>query len=132
MAKQMEKAATRIADTIVELVERVGGPVTFARIEGEIPGFTSDGVRGWEYAIEKNDREMIIWDGMSQAGFTALRRVLSEHRVAVQYVSPVLYVVEGHLLQNENWVPMALLPARAANVDGPRWLTRLPQEALDR
>jgi len=37
--EQMEQQAIRIADAIVELVERTDAPVTLARIDREIPGF---------------------------------------------------------------------------------------------
>jgi hypothetical protein len=40
--KQIEKQANRIADAIVELVERTDGPVTLARIHREIPGFATE------------------------------------------------------------------------------------------
>jgi hypothetical protein len=36
---QMENQANRVADAIVDLVERNNGPVTLARIGREIPGF---------------------------------------------------------------------------------------------
>jgi hypothetical protein len=70
---------------------------------------------------------------MSEAGLAALKRVLSERRVAVQFVSPLLYVVlENRIVPNENWMPMVLLPPRAANLNAERWLSRVSQSMLDR
>jgi hypothetical protein len=44
---QIEKSANRIADAIVELVERTDGPVTLAQVEREIPGFAKKDPPAW-------------------------------------------------------------------------------------
>ena len=47
-----------------------------------------------------------------------------ERRVAVQFVSLLPYLLENILINNENWQPIVLLPARAANLDSPKFLIR--------
>jgi hypothetical protein len=128
---QMEKQAIRIAAAIVDLVERADGPVTLAQIEREVPGFSKKEPPAWEYFLERDDGETIIWNGMTEAGYMALRKVMSGHRVAVQYVSLMPYLVEECLLQRENWLPIVLLPVRAANLDTPRWRIRCSQAYRD-
>jgi hypothetical protein len=130
--KQTDKQATRIADAIVDLVERNNGPVTLAQIEREVPGFAKKEPPAWDYFLERDDGETVIWDGMTEAGLPALRNVMSGHRVAVQYVSSLLYVLpEGRCPQSENWLPTVLLPVRAANLDTPRWRIRCSQAYRD-
>jgi hypothetical protein len=128
---QVEKLANRIADAIVDLVERNNGPVTFARIAREIPGFAKNEPPAWEYYLERDGGETVIWDGMTEAGFTALRKVMSERRVAVQYVNSLLYILEDCVIDNDRWLPIVLLPARAANLDTPRWHVRCSQAYRD-
>jgi hypothetical protein len=122
--RQMENQANRIADAIVDLVERNNGPVTFARIGREIPGFAKNEPPAWEYFLERDDGESVIWNGMTEAGLTALRKVMSERRVAVQYVNSLPYIQEDHFITDERWLQIVLLPARAANLDTPRWHVR--------
>jgi hypothetical protein len=128
---QMEKQASRIADAIVDLVERTNGPVTLARIAREIPGFAKTEPPAWQYFIARDDGETVIWDGMTEAGLAALRKVMSGRRVAVQYVSLLPYLVEERWPQCENWLPTVLLPVRAANLDTPRWHVRCSQAYRD-
>jgi hypothetical protein len=129
--EQIEKQASRIADAIVDLVERTDGPVTLAQIEREIPDFATSGPPAWEYFLERDDGETIIWDGMTEAGFMALRKVMSGRRVAVQYVNPLPYILEDCFIDDGRWWPVVLLPARAANLDTPRWLIRCSQAYRD-
>jgi hypothetical protein len=68
---------------------------------------------------------------MTEAGYMALRKVMSGRRVAVQYVSPLVYLLEESGLQCENWLPTVLLPLRAANLDTPRWRIRCSQAYRD-
>jgi hypothetical protein len=127
-----ENQANRIADAIVDLVERNNGPITLAQIEREVPGFEKRESPAWEYFLERDDGETIIWDGMTEAGLMALRNVMSGHRVAVQYVSSLPYfLLEGRCPQSENWLPIVLLPVRAANLDTPRWRIRCSQAYRD-
>jgi hypothetical protein len=131
--RKLEKPASSIADAIVEFVERVGGPVALARIEREIPGFAAQGRRTWIYEIEGGDGEdgALIWDGMSKAGSAALGSILTERRVAIQMAPRLVYRLEGRYPIDENWVPIALLPASMANLEGPRLLIRGSQAVLD-
>jgi hypothetical protein len=131
-AKTLETQANLIADAIVDLVERTDGPVTLARIEREIPGFAQKESPSWEYVIEHEGGEALIWDGMTEAGLAALRKVMSGRRVAVQHlINLAPYLLEGHLPPNENWMPVVLLPVRAANLDTPKWLMRYSEKFLD-
>jgi hypothetical protein len=122
---EVEKRASRMADLIVELVERTDGPVTLARIHREIQGFAKEDPHVWQYYLERDDGEQIIWDGMTEAGLKALNKVMCGRRVAIQYLtSQLLYLIDGCYHRSENWVPIVLLPAKAANVDTPNWLVR--------
>jgi len=117
--KQIEKQANRIADAIVELVERTDGPVTLAQINREIPGFSTNEDPSWDYHIKHEGGVGIIWDGMTEAGTEALRKVIRGRRVTVQLVDAWLYILEGGGIRNERWRPIVLLPARAANLETP-------------
>ena len=126
-----EKQAEPIADAIVDLVERVNGPVTLARIDREIAGFAKNNPPSWEYFFEHGGGETLIWDGMTKAGLAALRMVMSGRRVAVQsLVSLLPYVLEGGYPRRDNWMPVVLLPVRAANLDTPNWRMRCSQRAM--
>jgi len=131
--KQMEKQASHIADAIVDLVERANGPVTLSEINRKIPGFAAKEPPAWEYFYEHDDgTEVVIWDGMTEAGFEALRKVIRGRRVAIQFVKPVLYfLMENCLFHNDQWWPIVLLPARAANVETPAYLERTSQKQQD-
>jgi hypothetical protein len=65
---------------------------------------------------------------MSEAGVGALQKVLRGRRVAIQFVNSLLYLLEGRFADDENWQPIVLLPARAANLDCPRCLLRASQD----
>jgi hypothetical protein len=116
--EQIEKQANRIADAIVDLVERCDGPVTLAQINREIPGFGTDEDPSWAYHINHEGGVGIIWDGMTKAGKEALRKVIRGRRVAVQLVDPRLYILEGYSM-SAGCFPVVLLPARAANLETP-------------
>jgi hypothetical protein len=129
--KQDFAPVTTISTTSMLIVERTDGPVTLADIHREIPGFAEKNhPTKWEYLVEHHGGETVIWAGMTEAGFEALRKVISGRRVAVQYVSPLLYFIEGCYPRSENWMPVVLLPARAANLDTPNWLLRGSQDYL--
>jgi hypothetical protein len=131
-SKKLEKQAGLIADAIVELVERTDGPVTLARIDREIQGFAKNKGPSWEYVIEHGGGETLVWDGMTEAGLAALRKVMSGRRVAVQHLINLLpYLLGGDLPQRVNWMPVVLLPVRAANLDTPKWLMRYSEKFLD-
>jgi hypothetical protein len=124
-AKQTEKEAARIADAIVDLVEHSDGPVPLTRLDREIAGFAQKDEPSWQYMRGK----WVIWEGMTETGYLALQKIISGRLVAVQSLpaSPL-----SHLFGcPENWQPIALHPARAANVDGPNILFHWPQADRD-
>jgi hypothetical protein len=100
------------------LSRRCDGLVTLARIHREIPGFGSDKDPAWDYHINHAGGVSILWDGMTKAGTEALRKVIDGRRVAVQFVHPWLYILEGYSM-SERCFPIVLLPARAANLETP-------------
>ncbi len=113
---QLEKQAKRIADAIVELVEGTDGPVTLAQVERDVAGFAKEAPPFWRYGFKTG---RFYWDGMTEAGEKALEQVMHERRVTVQFVSLLPYILEDCLIKDENWQPIVLLPARAANLDSP-------------
>jgi len=131
MRTNKQKQVIRIANAIVDLVERTDGPVTFTQIEREVEGFATNEPSSWAYALgERPGRPAgVIWNGMSEAGAAALCRVMQERRVAVQIVTPDLYL--DRFPEDEKWIPLVLLPVRAANLDGPHWHMRAPPAYLD-
>jgi hypothetical protein len=54
-------------------------------------------------------------------------------KVAIQFVTPQPYLLDGGgcYLDREDWLPIMLLPARAANIDGPMFLARLSPQSLE-
>jgi hypothetical protein len=129
--EQIENQASRIADAIVDLVERTDGPVTLTQIEREVEGFMTKEPQSCSYILGETPEQpaIAIWSDMTEAGATALCQVMCERRVAVQFVTPVLY--SDRVLEHEKWAPIVLLPVRAANLDGPRWHIRAPEAYLD-
>jgi hypothetical protein len=126
------KEAVRIANAIVALVERHDGPVTLARLDCEIPGFAQQAGPSWQFAHEHGGGEIVIWEGMTEAGYLALHEVMFGRRVAVELLSnPLPYFVADKFPECENWQPVLLLPVRAANMDTPRLLLHWPQDHRD-
>jgi hypothetical protein len=74
--------------------------------------------------------QALFWYGMTEAGAAALQNVMSVRRVAIQFVSLLPYILEGCVIKEDNWQPIVLLPARAANLDTPNWLIRAPQAVI--
>jgi hypothetical protein len=123
----LEKEAGRIADAITELVNRIQGPVMLTQVDREVPGFAGHAPPYWDHLSRGRRHERSFWYGMTEAGHTALLKVMNERRVAIQFVSPLLYLaLENLLIEDMNWQPIVLLPARAANVESPNWSMRLP------
>jgi hypothetical protein len=114
----------RIADAIVDLVESTGGPVLLHELDQKVSGFKARGRWGYNYFITNNGKEIIYWQGMTEAGLEAFRSVLNGQRVAVQYVSGLLYFMDGVQVSADPWEPIALLPVRAANIETPKWAIR--------
>jgi hypothetical protein len=123
-AKSSEVA--RIADAIVDLVERTDGPVPLNRIDEQVRGFRAPHGPSWSYFIRHDAGEAVIWNGMTKAGYKALRHVLNERQVALQPVNVLPYIFENVRLLDPAWQPVVLLPKRAANFDGPYWPFRVP------
>jgi hypothetical protein len=121
---QLESLSNKIADAIIDLVNDTNGPVTFSRVDLEVPGFTSKDRSTWDYLIDNAGKEFLIWSGMSEAGYAALSKVISGRRVAIQFVNVRPYVLDGCLLYNDDWLPSVLVPAKAANLETPRRLLR--------
>jgi hypothetical protein len=124
--KQLEKRSNEIANAIVALVNKTNGPVKFSRLDREVSGFTSKEQSIWQYLIDNSGKEFLIWSGMSEAGSAALSKVISGHRIALQFVNAVPYILDGCLLYDDDWLPSVLLPARAANLETPKRLLRSP------
>ena len=128
VARSRRNKVARIADKIVDLVERTSGPVFLHEIDQAVPGFKATRPRGYNYFITSNGKETVYWDGMSKAGRDALRCVLNGRRAAVQCVSALPYVADFAGIDDPNWQPIALLPVRAANIDTPTWAARVSPE----
>jgi hypothetical protein len=129
--QQLSQAASAIANSIVELVERTDGPVTLARIAREIPGFAEKEPPAWCYVVNHAQGEMFIWDGMTEAGNAALRDVMSGRRVAVQFVNPLPYILENSISASKNWQPIVLLPKSAGNLVTRNWLMRVSPDCQE-
>jgi hypothetical protein len=129
--KRTERQAKRIADAIVDLVERTDGPVTFARIAREISGFAKVEPPARVFELVDSDERKVIWGGLTEAGHAALRKVMCGRRVAVQHVSSEFYLRDRCCLPDKDWLPTVLLPVRAANLDTPNWRVRCSQRLRD-
>ena len=127
----IEKETRRIANAIVDLVERTDGFVTLAEVEREVAGFAEHGAPSWSCVNEHAGKETVFWNGMTEAGEKALKKVLRERRVTIQFVNLLPYILENCIIKDANWQPIVLLPARAANLDTPNWLLRLPQAIIN-
>jgi hypothetical protein len=121
---QSEPFANKIADAIVDLVNDSDGPVTFSRIALEVPGFAAQKPPTHGYALElRPGTEMLLWSGMSEAGYLALRKIINGRRVAIQFVSALPYILDCFPV-DDDWMPAMLLPTKGANFETPRWLIR--------
>jgi hypothetical protein len=69
---------------------------------------------------------------MTEAGGKALRKVTKERMVAVQFVNVLPYLIDGCVETAENWQPVVLLPAKAANIAAPIGLLRFPESFFKR
>src|SRR5262245_40222767 len=130
MDSDLKTEATRIADDIVALVERTGGPVTLCRVHREVAGFAAAEPPYREICREKAGQRVIYWSGMTEAGAQALNDVLYGSRVAVEIVNVLPYFLDGGGLENDDWVPIVLLPASHANLSAKNGLFRVPKELL--
>jgi hypothetical protein len=126
---QLEKRSSKIADAIVDLVNDTDGPVTLLQVEREVPGFAMNGLPAWYFAFHRPSGDDLVWGGITEAGEAALRKIVYGRKVAIQFVTPLPYLLDvgACCLDRDDWVPIMLLPARAANIDGPKffWLAYL-------
>lgn len=124
MNHTVQRRANKIANAIVKLVDQVG-PVTLAHINRNISGFSKKDDPSWSYHLDSVVGRWLIWNGMTEAGLLALRGVLRNRRVALQWVDVRPYLIENFVLENDDWRPALLLPANAANLDSPDRLLRV-------
>jgi hypothetical protein len=124
--------SNRIADAIVALVNATDGPVTLLQVEREITGFKSVEQPGWHFAFHSNG-DGFVWGGMSEAAVSALCDVIFGKKVAVQFVTPLPYLLDGPTpyLDHSDWRPILLLPASGANIDNHKFLARLSPQCLE-
>ena len=115
-----------MAREIVSLVERIDGPAPLNRIDQHVSGFRALHGPSWSYFMRHSAGEAVLWDGMTEAGYKALRHVLNEREVALQLVNALPYIFENVRLIDPDWQPVLLLPVRAANINGPHWAFRVP------
>jgi hypothetical protein len=120
-----QREVERIAAAIIDLVERTNGPVLLSELDEKVSGFSAAHGPAHEYFISHNQGETLVWEGMTEAGYKALRNVLNTRQVAIQYVSILPYLLADAMSSNENWQPFVLMPARAANLDTPTWAMRV-------
>lgn len=115
----------RIANEIVDLVERTDGPVLLNEVDEIVRGFSKPRGPSYSYFASKNGREVTFWYNMTYAGQKALQHVLETRRVAVQLVNQLPYFLEGVRFCDDTWQPIVLLPLRAANLETPNFNVRL-------
>jgi hypothetical protein len=97
----------------------------------KLAGFAAEeGAFSWRFVKEDEGKETVYWSGMTEPGLMALIEVIDCRKVAVQLVTAQAYILGGAFLRDQNWQPILLLPARAANLDGPGGLLRVPQAAI--
>jgi hypothetical protein len=120
-----QREVERIAAAIIDLVERTNGPVLLSELDEKVSGFSAAHGPAHEYFISHNQGETLVWEGMTEAGYKALRNVLNTRQVAIQYVSVLPYLLADAMSSNENRQPFVLIPARAANLDTPTWAMRV-------
>jgi hypothetical protein len=127
---QTAALATMIADLIVDLVNKTNGPVTLAQIDRDVPGFAQKNRPNHCYVIREKT-EQVFWNGMSEGGYLALRDVIFERRVAIQFVNALPYLLQNCVVYDADWVPTVLIPAKAANLSAPRRLVRLSESTRE-
>jgi hypothetical protein len=129
---QLERLSNEIADAIVDLVNDTDGPVTLAKIEREISGFTKSDSPVWHFELNYPGGNQFVWGDMTEAGESALRKIVHGKRLAVQFVTPQPYLIEGYMnfIDRSDWLPIMLLPARSANIST-NLLARLSPQSLE-
>jgi hypothetical protein len=130
---QLEKLTNKIANAIVKLVNDTDGPVSLLQVEREVPEFAMSSDPAWYFAFHRASGDDFVWGGLTEAGEAALRKIVYGRKVAVQFVTPQPYLLEGaaRYLDRADWLPIMLLPARAANISTPSLLARLSPQSLE-
>ncbi|MBR1275618.1 hypothetical protein [Bradyrhizobium sp. AUGA SZCCT0283] len=130
---QREALSNRIADAIIELVKNADGPVTLLQVQREVRGFGTNTLPAWYFAIPGAVGDVFVWGGMTEAGESALRKIIYGKKVAVQFVTPLPYLLDGPTpyLDRDDWQPIMLLPPHAANMSKPDLLVRLSPRCLE-
>jgi hypothetical protein len=110
---QLEKRSSKIADAIVDLVNDTDGPVTLLQVEREVPGFAMNGLPAWYFAFHRPSGDDLVWGGITEAGEAALRKIVYGRKVAIQFVTPLPYLLDvgACCLDRDDWVPIMLLPS---------------------
>jgi hypothetical protein len=129
---QLKVLSNKIADAIVDLVNDTDGPVTLSQVEREVPGFAKNGAPVWYFAFPQASGDQFVWGNMTEAGEVALREIIYGKRLAVQFVTPQPYLIEGgtNYIDRSDWLPIMLLPARSANIST-NLLARLSPQSLE-
>jgi hypothetical protein len=133
MKANVQKLSDTIAEAIVDLVNAVDGPVTLLKVDREVPGFAQSHLPAWCFTLPGASRDGFVWGGMTEAGEAALRKIIYRKKVAIQFVTPQPYLLDGGgcYLDRDDWQAIMLLPARAANMSTPDFLARLSQKCLE-
>jgi hypothetical protein len=131
--KQLENLSNNVADAIVDLVNDTDGPVTLLQVEREVPGFAMSSIPARYFGFHRTDGADFVWGGITEAAEAALRKIIYGKKVAIQFVTPQPYLLEGsaRYLDRTDWLPIMLLPASGANIDGPSFLARLSPESQE-
>ena len=126
-------ASFGIADAIIELVKNADGPVTLLQVDREVRGFATNTLPAWYFGIPRPVGDVFVWGGMTEAGEAALRKIIYGKKVAVQFVTPLPYLLDGPTpyLDRDDWQPIMLLPPHAANMSKPDLLVRLSPRCLE-
>lgn len=105
---------------ILDLIERLDGGVSFIELCQRIEGFAG------QHACTLNG-QLVLWEGLSDAGIEALGRLQTSGLIAIVACSPLVYLIDGQMLrlpiakrrnhtyQRPHWYPVTLsTPAQVA------------------
>jgi len=118
----------RIEENIIKFVSN--GPTTLAQVHYQVADFAAPHGTDQSWFWETGDT--IMWAGMTREGCAALRNVVLKGKVALQQSSVLHYFIDGHFLDNPNWLPVALAPAASANFRISKLLISIPNGKIDR
>lgn len=106
--------------SILEVV-RTEGDATFSRLD-QLEGFT-----GGDRTIGDSDKNIIVWDGMTDDAVTALLELQEEGRIKSKTANFFAYMFDGGMLtlplvkkppakgyKKPHWQPVVLVPGSAA------------------